>query len=111
LSRVEEIKGVKVLAARVSPDNPAVLREMADFLRDKLSSAIIVLGAVSGDRPLFIAVVTPDLVAKGYNAGNIIKQVSKVTGGGGGGKADFAQAGGKDKSRLDEALRLVRDLV
>jgi len=111
LGRVEEVKGVKLLVARVSPDNPAVLREMADFLRDKLFSAIIVLGAVSGERPMFVAAVTPDLVAKGYNAGNIIRQISKVTGGGGGGKADFAQAGGKDKSKLDEALRLVRDLI
>jgi len=56
-------------------------------------------------------VVTPDLVAKGYNAGEIIKQVSKITGGGGGGKATFAQAGGKYKNKLDEALRLVKSLV
>jgi alanyl-tRNA synthetase len=111
LKRVEEIKGVKVLAARVSSDNQAVLREMADFLRDNLKSGIIVLGAVSGDRPIFIAAVTPDLVSKGYNAGDIVKRVSQVTGGGGGGKASFAQAGGKDKSKLDEALRLVKDLI
>jgi alanyl-tRNA synthetase len=60
---------------------------------------------------LFIAAVTPDLVARGYNAGNIIKQVSKVAGGGGGGKADFAQGSGKDKTKLEEALRLVKDLI
>ena len=111
LGRVELIKGVKVLSARISSDNQAVLREMADFLRDSLKSAIVVLGAVSGDRPVFIATVTPDLVAKGFNAGDIVKQVSKVAGGGGGGKANFAQAGGKDKSKLDEALRLVKELI
>jgi alanyl-tRNA synthetase len=111
LSGVEEIKGVKVLAARVTSENQAVLREMADFLRDSLRSGIIVLGAVSGDRPMFIAAVTPDLVSKGYNAGDIVKKVSQVTGGGGGGKASFAQAGGKDKNKLDEALRLVKDLI
>ncbi len=111
VSRVELIKGVKILAARVSPDDPAVLREMVDFLREKLSSGIIVLGALSGERPVFVAAVTPDLVAKGYNAGNIVRQVSQVTGGGGGGKAEFAQGSGKDKSKLDEALRLVRDLI
>jgi alanyl-tRNA synthetase len=111
LGKVEVIKDIKVLAARVSSDNQAVLREMADFLRDKLQSGIIVLGAVSGDRPVFIAAVTPDLVAKGYNAGDIVKQVSKVAGGGGGGKANFAQAGGRDKNKLDEALRLVKSLI
>jgi alanyl-tRNA synthetase len=70
-----------------------------------------VLGAVIGDRPIFIATVTPDLVKKGYNAGDIIKQVSKIAGGGGGGKANFAQAGGKDKDKLDEALGLVKSLI
>jgi alanyl-tRNA synthetase len=111
LGKVEVIKGIKVLSARISSDSQQVLREMADFLRDSLQSAIVVLGSVSGDKPMFIATVTPDLVAKGYNAGDIVKQVSKVAGGGGGGKANFAQAGGKDKNKLDEALRLVKSLV
>ncbi|MCK4274598.1 MAG: alanine--tRNA ligase, partial [Dehalococcoidales bacterium] len=111
LGRVEVVKGVNVLSAKVSTANQPVLREMADFIRDKLKSVIVVLGAVSGDRPVFIAAVTPDLVKKGYNAGDIVKQISKVTGGGGGGKANFAQAGGRDKGKLDEALRLVKDLI
>jgi alanyl-tRNA synthetase len=111
LASVETINGVRVLAARVTADSQSVLREMADLIRDRLGSAIIVLGAVSGGRPVFIAAVTDDLVKKGYNAGNIVRQVSQVTGGGGGGKPVFAQAGGKDAAKLDEALRLVRDLV
>jgi alanyl-tRNA synthetase len=111
LGKVEVIKGIKVLSVRISSDSQQVLREMADFLRDSLQSGIVVLGSVSGDRPMFIATITPDLVAKGYNAGDIVKQVSKVAGGGGGGKANFAQAGGKDKNKLDEALRLVKSLV
>lgn len=111
LEKVEVIKGVKVIATKIESDNQTVLREMADFLRDKLQSGIVVLGAVSGDRPIFIATVTPDLVEKGYNAGNIIKQVSQVAGGGGGGKANFAQAGGKDKNKLDEALGIVKSLI
>jgi alanyl-tRNA synthetase len=72
---------------------------------------VIVLGTVYEDRPVFLAVVTPDLVAKGYNAGEIIKQVAKVAGGGGGGKASIAQGGGKDKGKLDEAMKLVKSLV
>jgi len=111
LGRVEVIKDVNVLSARVASSNQQVLREMADTIRDRLKSVIVILGALSGERPVFIAAVTPDLVQKGYNAGEIIKQVSKVAGGGGGGRADFAQAGGKNKEKLDEALSLVRQLI
>ncbi len=111
LGRVEVVKGVNLLSARVSSSSQPVLREMADFIRDRLKSAVVVLGAVSGGRPVFIAAVTPDLVERGYNAGDMVRQVSEVTGGGGGGKAGFAQAGGKHRDKLDEALRLVRGLI
>jgi len=84
---------------------------MADFLRERLGSGIVVLGMVGANRPFIAVTVTDDLVAKGYNAGEIIKQVSRIIGGGGGGKANFAQAGGKDKDKLDEALRLVKSLI
>jgi alanyl-tRNA synthetase len=84
---------------------------MSDFLRDKLKSTVIVIGTVYEGRPSFIAVVTPDLVSKGYNAGSIVKQVAQVTGGSGGGKPNMAQAGGKDKNKIDEALKLVRSLI
>jgi alanyl-tRNA synthetase len=111
LTQTQTVNGVTVIAARVPSLPPQALREMGDFLRDKLKSAVIVLGAVYEDRPSFLAIVTQDLVGKGYNAGNIIKQVAQVTGGGGGGKPNLAQAGGKDKSKLDEALRLVGSLI
>ncbi len=111
LSKVIEVKGVNVLSAPVASANQQTLRDMADFIRDRLGSVIVVLGAVSGERPVFIAAVTPDLVKKGYNAGDIVKQVSQVAGGGGGGRPDFAQAGGRDRGKLDEALRLVKDLI
>jgi alanyl-tRNA synthetase len=84
---------------------------MGDLLRDRLKSAVIVLGTVYEDKPIFLAVVTPDLVAKGYHAGVIVEQVAASTGGGGGGKARFAQGSGKFKDRLDEALRLVKSLI
>ena len=99
------------MSARTPSLRTEILREMGDLLRDRLKSAVIVLGTIYEDKPIFLAVVTPDLVAKGYNAGEIIKQVAKITGGGGGGKATFAQAGGKYKNKLDEALRLVKSLV
>jgi alanyl-tRNA synthetase len=84
---------------------------MSDLLRERLKSGIIVLGTVFEDKPSFMAVVTQDLVSKGYNAGNIVREVAKVTGGSGGGKPTMAQAGGKDKNKMDEALQLVKNLV
>ncbi len=111
LSQAEVVNGVKVLIARVPPSRIEVLREMSDLLREKLKSVIVVLGTVYENKPLFLAAVTPDLVAKGYDAGKIIREVAKVAGGGGGGKAVLAQAGGKNKDKLDEALRLVKNLI
>ncbi|MFC1870211.1 alanine--tRNA ligase [Chloroflexota bacterium] len=111
LGQAEEIKGVKVLAARISSSRPETLREMTDLIREKLKSVVVVLGTVYEDKPFFIAAVTQDLVDRGYDAGKIVKEVAKVTGGGGGGKARLAQAGGRDKNKLDEALQLVRKLI
>jgi alanyl-tRNA synthetase len=111
LTQVETVKGIRVVAARVPSVRMEVLREMSDWLRDQLKSAIIVLGTVSEDRPLFLTAVTPDLVARGYNAGEIVKKVATVAGGGGGGKATLAQAGGKHKEKLDEALKQVKSLI
>ncbi|MBM4448206.1 MAG: alanine--tRNA ligase [Chloroflexi bacterium] len=111
LGQVEEINGVKVLVARVPSSRMEILREMADFIRDKLKSVVLVLGTLTEGKPVFLAAVTPDLVARGYDAGKIIKEVAKVTGGGGGGKPNLAQAGGRNKEKLDEALRLVKTLI
>jgi len=111
LSQTEVINGVTVLVARVRSARLQVLREMTDLIRDRLKSAVVVLGTVSENKPVFLAAVTPDLTAKGYNAGEIVKQVAKVAGGSGGGKAGLAQAGGKYKDKLDEALQLVKKLV
>ncbi|NQT05023.1 MAG: alanine--tRNA ligase, partial [Dehalococcoidia bacterium] len=111
LGQVEEINGIKVLVARVPSSRIEILREMADFIRDKLKSVILVLGTISEERPVFLAAVTPDLVSRGYDAGKIVREVAKVAGGGGGGKPNLAQAGGKHKEKLDEALRLVKNLI
>ncbi len=111
LNQAEVINGVKVLVARVPPSRMQALREMSDLLREQLKSVVLVLGTVYEDKPVFLAAVTSDLVAKGYNAGEIVKKVAAVTGGGGGGKATMAQAGGRYKDKLDEALRLVKNLI
>jgi alanyl-tRNA synthetase len=111
LSQAEVINGVAVLSAKVPSSRLEALREMSDRLREQLKSGIIVLGTVYEDKPVFLAAVTPDLVARGYDAGEIVKQVAGVAGGGGGGKAGLAQAGGKHREKLDEALRLVKSLI
>ena len=105
------VNGVNVIVAKVKSSRIEVLREMSDILREKLKSVVIVLGSVYDERPVFIAAVTPDLVAQGYNAGSIVKQVAQVTGGGGGGKPELAQAGGKQKEKLDDALTLVTEII
>jgi alanyl-tRNA synthetase len=105
------VSGVTVLAARVPALSMPILREMGDILRDRLGSAVVVLATVYNDKPGFLAMVTPDLVARGINAGDIINQVAKVAGGGGGGKATMAQAGGKDASKIDEALKVARRII
>jgi len=111
LEQTEKVDGVAVLAAKVSSLSMPILREMGDILRDRLGSAIVVLATICSGKPNFLAMVTPDLVANGFHAGNIIKQVAKVAGGGGGGRASMAQAGGKDATKLDEALNLVKSVV
>jgi len=111
LGQVEVVNGVRVLAARVPPYRLETLREISDQLREQLKSVVIVLGTIHNRKPLFLAAVTPDLVAKGYNAGEIVNKAAEVAGGRGGGKARFAQAGGRYQDKLDEALRLVKSLV
>jgi alanyl-tRNA synthetase len=109
--QAEQVSGVTVLAAKVPALTMPILREMGDILRDRLKSAIVVLATVYNGKPNFLAMVTPDLIARGFHAGNIINQVAKVTGGGGGGKAAMAQAGGKDAAKIDEALKLVKSII
>jgi alanyl-tRNA synthetase len=84
---------------------------MGDVLRQRLGSAVVVLGAVLDGRPAFIAMVTPDLVKRGLHAGHILERVASAAGGGGGGRPEMAQGGGTDASKLDEALALVKPLV
>ena len=109
--QAEQVSGVTVLAAKVPSLTMPVLRETGDSLKDRLKSAVVVLATVYNSKPSFLAMVTADLVAKGFHAGDIINRVARVTGGGGGGKAAMAQAGGKDATKVDQALRLVRSIV
>ena len=111
LEQAQEVNGVNVLATKVSAASADMLREMADHLRDKMGSGVVVLGAVTGDRPSLVAMVTSDLVDKGLDAVALVKEVAAVIGGGGGGRPMLAQAGGSKPDKLDEALALVPRLV
>jgi alanyl-tRNA synthetase len=95
----------------VEATDAAQLREMGDWLRDKLGSGVVVLGAALGEKPQILAVVTPDLVKQRYHAGNLVKALAQIVGGGGGGRPDMAQAGGRDLAKLDEALAQVGRLI
>ncbi|MBA3582421.1 MAG: alanine--tRNA ligase [Gammaproteobacteria bacterium] len=106
-AQVEIIAGVNVLVARMDGVDAKALREMADQLKDKLGSVIVVLGAVEDDKVRLVAGVTNDLMDK-FKAGDIINKVALQVGGKGGGRADMAQAGGTDPSALDDALNSVK---
>ena len=110
-SKVKEINGVPVIAARVQAADMNSLRNMADDLKQKLGSAVILLGSAEGEKVNLIAGVTKDLIDKGYHAGKLVKEAATICGGGGGGRPDMAQAGGKDSSKLDNALQIVEDWV
>ncbi|MEF9952103.1 MAG: alanine--tRNA ligase [Clostridium sp.] len=110
LESAEEIKGIKVITSKVDLDANA-LRDLGDSLRDKLGKSAIVLASTKGDKVMLLAMASKDAVAEGIHAGNIVKEVAKITGGGGGGRPDMAQAGGKDASKVDEALVAAKNLI
>jgi alanyl-tRNA synthetase len=104
LGKAQDVGGVAVLATPVGAADLDAMRATGDWLRDKLGSGIVVLGGVFNDRPMVVAMVTPDLVEKGFSAGDIVKAAAAAMGGGGGGRPNSAQAGGKDAAQLPDAL-------
>ena len=105
IGRATESQGVKVIAAEIPGGNPNLLRSTIDQIRKKTSPVAVLLAAVTGEsKVLLVAGISKELVEQGASAGNWIKKVAPVVGGGGGGKPDMAQAGGKDPSKISEAL-------
>ncbi len=111
LTDMDTVAGVPVLTGQIAHADADTLREMADRFRQKVPTGVAVLGAVKDGKPALIACVTDDLVKRGLNAGAIVRQIAGVIGGSGGGKPTLAQAGGKDPSRLPEALAMVRSVI
>ncbi len=108
---VQEIGGVKVLAAVVEASSRNALGELGDTVRDKLGSGVVVLGAIIDEQAVFLAIVNPEAQAKGISAGDIIGKIAPIVGGKGGGRPDRAQGGGKDASKLDQALAEVSRVI
>jgi alanyl-tRNA synthetase len=106
--QVQEVNGIKVLAARLDGADAKGLRAAVDRFKDKFGSGAVVLGAVQGDRVLLVAGVTKDLTGR-LHAGKLVNEVAGQVGGKGGGRADMAQAGGTDPAKLDAALAAVPD--
>jgi alanyl-tRNA synthetase len=111
LDEAVDVKGLRVLAARAEVDGKDALRQMGDRLRDRLGSGVVVLGAVIDGRPSLLAMVTPDLVARGVKAGDIVRETAAIVDGRGGGRPELAEAGGKDPEKLDAALAAVAGIV
>lgn len=111
IKTAENINGINVITAKIDGMGADDLRTLGDSLKDKEPNLVLVLAGVNGDKATLVAMATKEAVAKGANAGKIIKEVAKTAGGGGGGKPDSAQAGAKDLSKLDEALALVKTLI
>ncbi|WP_291256779.1 alanine--tRNA ligase [Fusobacterium sp.] len=105
----EEINGVKVVIKTFKDKTAEELRQMVDSLKEKLGSCVVVL-ASGEDKAVFAVGVTKDLIGKA-KAGNLVKEAAQIAGGNGGGRPDFAQAGGKDASKIDEAVAKVRETL
>ena len=110
MSNVREINGVKFLGAKLDGIDGGALRNMGDDLKQKLGSGIIVLASDLKEKVIFVAAVTDDLTDT-YHAGNMIGQVARVTGGGGGGRPDMAQAGGKNPDKIEAALQKAEEII
>jgi alanyl-tRNA synthetase len=110
LAQAREVHGVKVLSTRTDVGDPKALREVADQLRNRLQSGIVVVGGVAEGKVALVATVSADLVQK-YHAGKIVGALSGEVGGKGGGRPDMAQGGGTQPEKLDAALAKVYDLV
>ena len=106
MKSARQVGGVAVLAGRLDGLDADALRSVADTLRERLGSGVICVGSVLDGKVNLIAAVTKDLTGR-FQAGRLIQEVAKAVGGGGGGRPDIAQAGGKDPARLDAALELV----
>lgn len=111
IASAEKIGDVSLITRKFEDTDAEQLRNITDAIKGKMDGVVIVLAAVNDGKLMFISSVSDDLVGKGYHAGKIIKEVAAVCGGGGGGKANMAQAGAKDASKIDDAFAKAAELL
>jgi len=111
VNNTKEIEGIKVLAEKVNVSNMGQLRSMLDEMRQEITSGIILLATVHNSKVQIVAGVSDDLVSKGFHAGNLIREVAQICGGGGGGRPNTAQAGGTKPEKIAEALQYVETYI
>ena len=111
LDHAVRLNGLAVLAEQVEANDVDALRQMTDWFRDRLGSSVVVLGSVINEKPMLVAAATDDAIEKGIHAGNLVRDAAKIVGGGGGGRPNMAQAGGRHADKLSEALGQVAGWV
>jgi alanyl-tRNA synthetase len=111
IDNLENINGVPTLITQLSDTPMETLREMSDWFRNKVKSGVFIAGTDNEGKPQLMVSVTDDLTKQGLHAGNIVREMAQIVGGGGGGRPNMAQAGGKDSSKLPEALDKARSLI
>ncbi len=111
LSSAEKVGQASLVVAEVAAEDPEELRELGDRIRDRLNPVAVLLGAKSGDKVLFVSMVSKPLAQAGVHAGNVVKKAAQICGGGGGGRPDMAQAGGRLPEKLAEALEESRQYL
>ena len=111
LNNVEEVKGVKLLATKVSDVDMNGLRNLGDNLKEKMGGGVIVIVSTTADKANVIVMADDDAISKGAHAGNMIKEIAKCVGGGGGGRPNMAQAGGKNPAGADEAVAKAKEIL
>ena len=109
MSAAEEVNGVKILVSRLTDVDMNGMRDLGDEAKQKLGEAIVVFAAENGGKVNLMATATDGAVAKGAHAGNLIKEIAKLVGGGGGGRPNMAQAGGKNPAGIEEALKRAKE--
>lgn len=107
LSKAEEINGIKTLVLKLKDADTKGLKEFAETLRNKMNGGIVAVANETGDKVTFVVACGKDAISAGYKAGDLVKKAAVVCGGNGGGRPDMAQAGGKDVTKIDEALKTV----
>ena len=111
LDEVQIVNEIKVLISVTEDPSAELLRSTGDWLRDKLGTGVVAIGSLVNGNPMVVCMITPDLVEKGMNAANMVQEMAKIIGGGGGGRPESAQAGGKDSNKLREALSIVPGMI